>query len=155
MRVFFSKLLMIALVLSAFAGCKDKDLPLEGVAGTYVGNITVTILETAADPIPNIPIVITYASANNVSLSIVGAILGLEEDITAICTVTSTEDSYSLTGKVSLENIEVPGMGAIPLTVTIKDSNISKSGKAVIKMEASVAGVPIAIMTINFDGQKQ
>jgi hypothetical protein len=162
-----SKLLMLTLLLSVFAGCKkDEDpLPLKDVAGTYLGTITVKIIGEDPESIPNIPITITYISGNDVTLNILGALFGLANNITAPCTVTSTKDSYSLSGSIDVTDIPIPDPSEeeielseeLSLKVTIQNSNIDKSGHAIINMAAVIPmqGAEIPVMTINFDGNKQ
>jgi hypothetical protein len=146
-----SKLLMFALVLSVFTGCKkeEENLPLEGIAGTYEGTIT---LNNPASSIPNVPITIQDVSGNKVSLNVPGTIFQIE-DVKAECTVTSTKDSYSIEGSITLEKITIGEQEVAEVKIEVKDSNISASGKAVINMEASSGGV--SLMTIKFDGQKK
>jgi hypothetical protein len=172
-----SKLLMFTLVLSVFVGCKkddenkDEKLPIEGVAGTYKGDIIVNIPTLGADTIDDVFIVITHSSGNNVSLSVSGAILGSASDITATCAVKSTKDSYSLSGSTNVPSVTIPGLeeilkplvpagtvipSSISLNVTVKDnSTIDKAGNATINIDASNENFSAFVITIKFEGKKQ
>jgi hypothetical protein len=149
----FSKLLMLTLVSSVlFAGCsKDEDLPLEGVAGTYEGTLTVL-----GGAIPNVSITITY-SDNKAKLSIpAGSIPIFEAAIEAECTVTSDEDKYSISGTVSV-SMPVEGSTPILIPVTIENSTISKSGSAIINIKVNLPAEvpPGGTLTAKFEGQKK
>jgi hypothetical protein len=144
-----SKVLMFTLILSVFAGCKkDEDnLPIADVAGTYVGTLTVSIEEKPID----VSLEIKEVSGNTATVYIpAGSISVLSLPISATCTVTSSSDKYSLSGKPT---IAIPGMG--DLEITIANSSIDKSGKAVINMTAVGEGLPVPSITIDFIGQKE
>jgi hypothetical protein len=165
----FSNLLIFTLILSVFSGCSkdDENLPLEGVAGTYMGSVSVS----NSDPFPNVPLTITYKSAGSAELSVGGAMFGFEEDVKAQCIVTSSKDSYSLTGTGVLGNVDVSDLvgelpelpeGVIPsLEILIHESSrIDASGNANIVMGLSVklpiTGVPeIPEVPITFEGKRQ
>jgi hypothetical protein len=158
----FSKLFMLTLVLSVFAGCSkdDDNLPLEGVAGKYGGTITVTgvspVTGQPIEPMQNVEINIVYNAATKkatLSLNLVIAdILGETPiPISAPCTVTSTKDSYSLSGNAEIDLI------VLSVSVVVNSSSaIDKSGKAVIDMlaTATVGGNAIPL-PIKFEGQKK
>jgi hypothetical protein len=145
-----SKLLMFALVLSVFTGCKkeEENLPLEGIAGTYEGTLTVSIEE---NPIENVSLKITYESGTGAIINIpAGSIPVVPVAIEAKCTATSDKNKYSLSGTAS---VSIPAMGDLSVTISA-ESNIDKSGKASLKMQ--VKGIPgIEVANIEFDGQKK
>jgi hypothetical protein len=163
----FNKFLIFTLILSAFTGCKDENLPVEGIAGTYKGKVSIMSQELPQD----VPITITNKSANNIDLSVSGSIFGLTGNITAQCNVTSSKSSYSFSGTGSLDNLdEIPDLslfgidipeGLIPsLSILVENnSSIDASGKAIINMGLMVTipdstTQPVTI-TIKFEGQKQ
>lgn len=142
--------MMMALVLGVFFGCskdEDENLPLAGISGTYDGTFTVDVSPV---PLPT-EIVIAYnAEKNKAILTLDLMSLGLTQSPSTIsveCTVTSTKDSYSLSGNASFADI--PVVGNIDITINNSSSKIEKSGKATIAITTSVVGV------VNFDGQKK
>ncbi|MDR1594557.1 MAG: hypothetical protein LBS43_08770 [Prevotellaceae bacterium] len=152
----FSKLLILALVASVFAGCSkdDENLPIADIAGTYEGTITIA----GMGEYPNITINVTYANDAALLSIPVGAIPVFPLAINATCTVTSDTEKYSLSGTASV-TFPVAEDVSIPIPVTIKNtSNITKAGKAVFDIEVALpAEIPNGGVTlvVQFEGQKR
>jgi hypothetical protein len=157
----FSRLLMLTLFLSVFAGCKKDDDKDESISGTYEGTILVTEF---GQTIPDVAIDVVH-SGNTISVTIpAGKIPILPIPINASCSVTSNGDKYSLSGTVT-----VPIMEGVEVSVTVEDSsNITKAGKAVLNMKVKFpTNLPEEIpaelipegtpetLNVKFEGQKK
>jgi hypothetical protein len=147
----FSRLLMMALVLSVFTSCGkdddgDKNLPLAGIAATYEGTLTIPLVDT----VPNATIIVGTPSGSNVELKIpTGTIKVMPVEIKAMCTVTSDSEKYSLSGSVS-----VPISDTVSVPITIENSSkIDKTGNADIDIKVSLD--PTMPLVVKFTGRKK
>jgi hypothetical protein len=148
------KLLMMALVLSVFAtGCsKDDDtLPIQNVAGTYKGTLTIIGMDSVYQ---DVQITVGTPVNNSAVVSIPeGTIALIPIPIVAPCNVTSDNAKYSLSAALS---VPIPDVGTVSITVK-NSSSINKAGKADLDIEVALPeGVPPGgTLVIKFDGQKE
>ncbi|MDR3245120.1 MAG: hypothetical protein LBT50_01655 [Prevotellaceae bacterium] len=161
-----NKFLMLALIATMFAACKDDEEEqqpqIQDVVGTYTGTISIPNLGTN----PNVPIVVTYLAGDTVKLTIAAnAIPLVTAAIDCKCGVSIANKVYSLNGTtqvsvtVTVGEEEEEVQIQVPVKIEIKKSESTiANNQATILINVSSASPQIPVpglpLIVTFTGQK-